>query len=101
VADGHRQIAYWAHLGGALFGFVYYKTHWHLFRLVPERVSFKRMFRSRPKLTIHDPEQRQAELDRKADEILKKISQQGQESLTKQEREFMEQYSRRMQQKYR
>ena len=51
----------------------------------------------RPKLRIHDPEEEARDLSKKVDQILEKISQQGEASLTKQERKTLEEASRRYQ----
>ena len=71
-------------------------------RLMPGRVSFPlKSLGPRPKLRVHDPEEHYRELDRKADEILEKVSQEGESSLTASERRILADYSRRMRQKHR
>ncbi|HEY1188367.1 MAG TPA: rhomboid family intramembrane serine protease [Gemmata sp.] len=98
-------VAYFAHLGGAAFGFLYYQTG----------VRFSTMFRSsdrvraRPKLRIISPppEERaepvgaaveapprpakpaDEQLEAKLDVILEKVSRYGRESLTPEEREIL------------
>lgn len=94
------NVAYTAHLGGAAFGFLFFKTGWYLFRLLPSRISLPRL-KTGPKLRVHDPEKYESDLNEKADKILEKISVSGQESLTPDERRTLEEYSRRMQQKRR
>jgi membrane associated rhomboid family serine protease len=98
----HRvdNVAYTAHLGGAAFGFLFFKTGWYLFRLLPSRISLPRL-KAGPKLRVHDPDKYESELNEKADKILEKISVSGQDSLTADERRTLEEYSRRMQQKRR
>jgi membrane associated rhomboid family serine protease len=100
------QVAYIAHLGGALCGFIYYRTRWHLLSFIPTRgFSLSKMFQRRPKLRVHRPQREVApdedELSRKADAVLEKISLYGQSSLTPEECRILEAYSRRMQQKLR
>jgi hypothetical protein len=94
------NVAYTAHLGGAAFGFLFFKTGWYLARILPSKLSMPSL-KPRPKLRVHDPETQERDLTEEADKILEKISLTGQESLTPQERRTLEQYSRRMQQKRR
>jgi membrane associated rhomboid family serine protease len=90
------DVAHVAHLAGVAFGATYYLTGLNLGRLVPQRFG-SRLFRMRPSLRIHDPQQDARNLSEKVDEILEKISQQGESSLTKQERRTLEEASRRYQ----
>jgi membrane associated rhomboid family serine protease len=89
-------VANVAHLGGVAFGFIYYRAGFNLGRLVPRRLSIG-MFRWRPKLRIHDPEDGGSDLNQQVDRILEKISRQGEASLTKSERRTLEEASRRYQ----
>jgi membrane associated rhomboid family serine protease len=99
------NIAYAAHVGGALFGFLFYKTRFHLLSLIPSQwfsrgVSLSK--RGRPKLRAHVPDDDdEPDLSTEADAILEKISRLGQGSLTPAERQALEAYSRRMQRKLR
>ena len=102
-SDGN--IAFEAHLAGALFAFVYHRLGWNLGRLIP----FRRMPKSpsfnflkrKPKLRVHDPESYYEELDKEADRLLDKVHREGGDSLTDRERQILEDYSRRMRQKHR
>ncbi len=99
-------IDYFAHLGGAFFGFLYYQTGFEFRRL------FARRPRARPKLRVVPPpvdeETREREpvgaqvqaaprpseaadeqLEAKLDAVLEKVSKHGQESLTSEEREIL------------
>jgi hypothetical protein len=96
LADGTDHVAHIAHLGGAAFGAIYFQSGINLGRFVPGRLSGS-MFRFRPKLRIHDPEKDARDLSQKVDQILEKISEQGEASLTKQERRTLEEASRRYQ----
>ena len=58
-------------------------------------------FKRRPKLKIHDPDAKEHELSEQVDRILKKISREGEASLSKKERRVMEQASKRYQKKHR
>jgi membrane associated rhomboid family serine protease len=93
-----ERIAYEAHLAGALFAFIYYKTGWNLGRLIPDGFSLSR-WRSRPKLKIHKPTSGERDLTQEVDRILEKISAQGESSLTSAERRTLEEASRRYQQR--
>ncbi len=90
-------VAHAAHLGGALFGFIYYKTGWTLFSLFPGNVLKRGLGQRRPKLKLHSPEQDDESLSRRVDEILEKISREGEASLSKDERRVLEDASRRYQ----
>jgi membrane associated rhomboid family serine protease len=104
-------IAHWAHLGGAAFGFLYYRTGWNLFRLWPGKLKM-RMPRRGPKLRVHR-EEHEAEdepaddymttrrLQQRVDQLLAKISASGESSLTEEERQFLADASRRYQQRRR
>ncbi len=91
------NIAYSAHLIGALFGLVFYRWRWTLASLLPGRWFAGNPLRRRPRLRLHDPAQDDAELESRVDQILRKIHDQGAESLTKEEKRLLEQASRRAQ----
>jgi len=94
-------VAYTAHLGGAVYGFIYLRTGWNLSRLIPQGFSLKKAIKPRPRLRVHEPEEVEDQIDRQVDEILRKIREEGQDSLTAKERQVLEQASRRYQQKHR
>lgn len=100
VNDG---IAHEAHLAGAAFAFLYYKTGWNLGRWLPSFSfkSLKRRLKPGPKLRIHSPASREQDLTQEVDRILEKISAQGESSLSAAERRTLEEASRRYQQKRR
>jgi membrane associated rhomboid family serine protease len=103
-ATGHHtmqggNVAYTAHLGGALFGFLYFQWGWRLERWMPSGELLARLKPS-PKLRVHDPEDAE-ETERQVDEILKKIQEQGRASLTRRERRLLEEASREYQKKRR
>ena len=100
--DAGDGVAHSAHLAGAAFALIYRQFGLNLGRLMPGRFPFSlRSLGPRPKLRVHDPEDHYRELDRKADEILEKVSQEGESSLTATERRILADYSRRMRQKHR
>ncbi len=92
-------IACTAHLGGAMFGFLYYQWGWRLERLLPGDSFWKRL-KPKPKLRVHDPESAQ-ETEKAVDDILKKIQDHGRDSLTRRERRILEEASREYQKKRR
>jgi membrane associated rhomboid family serine protease len=106
-------VAHWVHLGGAAFGFLYYKTGWSLFRLWPSRWSVGpiRLPRRVPKLRVHqeideeppppDDYLTTGRLQKRVDQLLEKISTSGEGSLTDEERQFLAEASRRYQQQRR
>ena len=106
----HTGVAHAAHLGGLLFGYMYYKNNW---RLLPywNRVSqmaggagSKRSRIKKSNLRVYnedsneepEPRKERAEktkadlrFDDQLDDVLKKISESGQESLTEQEKKIL------------
>ncbi|HVT30517.1 MAG TPA: rhomboid family intramembrane serine protease, partial [Lacipirellulaceae bacterium] len=92
-------IACTAHLGGAMFGFLYYQMHWRLERLIPS-ASFWEHLKPKPKLRVHDPDA-EDDTEKAVDEILKKIQEHGRDSLTRRERRILEEASREYQKKRR
>lgn len=98
-ARGWQGTAFAAHLGGAAFGYLYYRFRWRLSDWIPSGDLWKRV-RPGPKLRVHDPEQADA-AERRMDEILKKINEHGQDSLTWSERRFMQKTSRELQKRRR
>jgi membrane associated rhomboid family serine protease len=95
------QTAVAAHLGGALFGFLYYKNKWRLTRFLPGLRAWKRE-RARPKLKIFREEQpatvpahapAEHEIDEhfeaKLDAVLEKMSLVGKDNLTDHEKEIL------------
>lgn len=94
------NVAYTAHLAGAAYAWVFYKTGWSFDSLTPSRLPSWKSLR-KPKLKLHDPEDFEDTMSQEVDEILKKIQEQGQDSLTAKERRTLERASRRYQQKHR
>jgi membrane associated rhomboid family serine protease len=94
---GNERVANTAHLAGAAFGFLYYRTHWTLFSLWPGH-WFTQTFR-RPKFRVHRGDDRDSrddpQLQQKVDQILSKISREGEASLTADERRTLEEASRK------
>ncbi len=89
-------IAHAAHLAGYLFGFLYERNHWHLSGVF-SRVStskFKLPKRS-AHLKVYTPEDEPGNLEARVDELLQKVHEQGESSLTDAERDLLTEASRR------
>ncbi|MFC1597486.1 rhomboid family intramembrane serine protease [Planctomycetota bacterium] len=101
LGKGGDQIAYTAHLGGAAFAFLYFRSGWKLSGLTAGWSSPGRRKR-RPNLRVHDPDRRarqDQEMKEEVDRILEKISREGEDSLTRRERRTLENASREYQKK--
>jgi membrane associated rhomboid family serine protease len=97
------NVAVTAHLGGAAFAALYYRLGIRLARWLPAGLRLPRLA-PRPKLRVHDPEDAVDEGStdsRDVDDILRKITAQGMDSLTRRERQILEQDSRDKQRKRR
>jgi membrane associated rhomboid family serine protease len=100
-ASGLRggNVAYTAHLGGALFAFIYYRAGWRFTRFLGTNWKMPKLGR-RPSLRVLDPGDEQEEsTEEQVDNILRKIREQGQDSLTRGERRILEEASREYQRK--
>ncbi len=108
VGAGGANVAYAAHLSGAFAGWVFYRWHWTVLDLVPwgyltSRAS--RLRRSGPRLRAYRPEEDDVDsLDEQAMEaevnrLLDKINEHGTDSLTPEERRFLERAARKVRQK--
>lgn len=92
------QTASSCHLGGVLFGFLYFKWHMNLSRWW-DRIAGRVMNRRRNpgRLKVYAPStQPETSLDEQVDAILEKISQHGEASLTARERNILTQASRQL-----
>ncbi len=98
---GYRMtpVAHAAHLAGALFGWIFYRTHFTLFSLLPTHwlSKLRRSPRARMRVVRPDDVPEEESLEAEVDRILAKISQQGTESLTQAEIRTLEAASRRAQ----
>ncbi len=92
------NVAHAAHIAGAIFGVIFVRTGWYLGRLIPSTLPQWMKF-NRPKLRVHserDEPQSQRDVQKRVDEILAKISREGEASLTADERRELEDLSRRI-----
>lgn len=98
-------IAHAAHLGGWIYGYLYFRFGMRLSSRLPDMslAGVKRWFSSRPRLKVHRPDESPhssgeaipAEVEERLDQLLAKIGEQGEASLTAEERRFLEETSRR------
>ncbi len=99
-----KNVAWQAHLAGALCGTLYYLAAQRGFRFSTWGSGrFGKSRRRQPKLTVYDPGEEEVyqDLDAEADRVLAKLHREGEGSLSPQERKVLEAYSRRMRQKHR
>lgn len=103
----YSGVAHSAHIGGMLFGFCYEKWHWNIESLLGNW-KFSNPFKRRPKLRVvrdsdagstSDPEVDEDQLQARLDELLAKISEHGQASLTAAEQAELMQASKYFQKK--
>ncbi|MCC9600688.1 rhomboid family intramembrane serine protease [Stieleria sp. JC731] len=88
--------AFTVHLAGAAFGYLYHAQRWNFSWLDP--TGFRRSLRTsvrQTKLKIHDPDSKLQKEEQEVDQILAKIHESGEESLTRAERRTLERHSRR------
>jgi membrane associated rhomboid family serine protease len=93
---GDSTIAYTAHIGGALFALAYFFSGVRLSRFVPSGLKLPK-FGRRPPLRVHTPGDEEDAKEAAVDDILRKIREHGQDSLTRHERRILEQASREYQ----
>ncbi len=100
-APNGSHIAFAAHLGGALFGYLYFRFHWRVLNWWPSRMSMRPRRLMRPRLRVYrepaesdtqlanehyeDAEQLEAQLDA----VLEKVARYGQASLTTREQQIL------------
>lgn len=98
-SSGYRSgVAYSAHLGGAAFGYAYFRFKWR-FGTLTNWLALDQWGKSlsRPRLKIHrGDDSREQKLDRDADRVLDKLHREGEASLTNKERKILEAYSRQV-----
>jgi rhomboid family protein len=106
IGVGRGNIGYIVHLGGALFGAVYFQSGFRFLEFFAR--SPRKARRARPQLRVVAPQEEDArepvaaavetkprsreggeELEARVDAVLEKVSKHGQESLTPEEREIL------------
>lgn len=102
---GGTRVAYEVHLIGAAYAYLFFRTNWTFGDLLPSFAGLRSKLpfgSGKPRLRIHrESAERFHALDAEADVVLAKLHREGEASLTARERKVLEEYSRRMQQKYR
>ncbi len=90
---GGPNVAHFAHLGGAIFGFVFFKSDWR-------RLSFGRKIKDlryrRQSAKLEKNRQKAEEIMKRVDDILDKINEVGIENISKEDRKFLEEASSRL-----
>jgi membrane associated rhomboid family serine protease len=93
------DVAYMAHLAGAAYGAIYFKTRLTLGSLWPAGWKMPRIGKSSP-LKIHRPPvEEEGSMQERVDRLLDKIYREGEASLSAEERQFLTDASRRYQQR--
>ncbi|MEW6413502.1 MAG: rhomboid family intramembrane serine protease [Candidatus Zixiibacteriota bacterium] len=90
---GGPNTAHFAHLGGALFGLIYFKSSWRW-------LSFGRKIKDlryrRQSAKLEKNRQKAEEIMKRVDDILDKINEVGIENISKEDRKFLEEASSRL-----
>lgn len=89
------NVAHAAHLGGYLFGYLYYAKNWHL-NSAFGGLKMPQLPKRKSHLKVYNPQRDSAEVEARMDEILQKIHDHGEASLTEEERSILSDASRRL-----
>ncbi|MFO1096226.1 MAG: hypothetical protein U0992_23410 [Planctomycetaceae bacterium] len=90
------RVAHSAHFGGMLFALIYQRQNWRVTSLV-DRIKVgdvRRVLKPKTKLRVYEPE-KPANNDERLDELLAKVAEHGESSLTDAERAELVAFSRR------
>jgi hypothetical protein len=87
---GMSTVAHSAHLGGALFGFLYYRYAHRVGRFFTDRAVRAEVRRE------SRPPPRSPDLQNEVDRLLEKISESGIDALSEKEKDFLKDASRRL-----
>lgn len=94
------SIGHAAHLGGAVFGFLYIRSEMNLtgwWNQFAGRKSAAKLKVNRPELKVYNPgAQPEVNISGRMDQILEKITAEGEGSLTERERRFLKQASQHL-----
>lgn len=95
-----NPVAFAAHLGGAAFGFLYYRNHWRVLNIVPNLSGF-RLPKRQPRLRVYredaddgvspvrTPSGPDEHLEAELDAVLAKVARHGKSSLTEREQTIL------------
>jgi membrane associated rhomboid family serine protease len=92
LAGGSRGVANSAHLGGAAFGFLYYRNGWRVTSWLPSfRLRWPRWPRRKAAVRIYKPDEEGPGIisEETVDRLLQKIHEHGEASLTDEERALL------------
>lgn len=94
-------VAHSAHLGGMVFALLYQRRDWRLEPFLTRfRLSdWKRRVRPRSKLRVYQPTTEDVDWERRVDELLQKVAEHGEASLTESERAILVDASQRYKQR--
>jgi membrane associated rhomboid family serine protease len=87
-----NSVAWEAHLAGMAFGAAYFHFKWNFSWLKMGWLAA--LFSSKPKLKVHNPQVKDEALKEQADQILEKIAEHGEGSLSGKERRILNKYSK-------
>lgn len=90
---GGANVAHFAHLGGAVFGFIYFKSNW---RIPSFGRRIKDLRHRRQSAKLEKNRQKAEEIMKRVDDILDKINEVGIENISKEDRKFLEEASSRL-----
>ena len=90
------HVAWQAHMGGAAFGWAAWHFKWTFLSFQGISNWSGKVFKSGPKLRVHDPGAADDKLKLEADRILAKISAEGESSLTRKESRTLKRYSNQL-----
>lgn len=100
--DPRDRVSHSGHVGGILLGILYQRNGWRVLSWFPGSGAFtslRRSFRKQPSLRVHRPAEAEPDFgpdfDRRVDALLDKVAQQGEGSLTVDERNLLMEASRR------
>lgn len=91
ISSSSGGIAYFAHLGGGFFGYLYFKNEWIRLRL--SAFSFSNLKSYRKRKQNENKKAREEDIDKEVDRILDKISKQGLDSLSPREQKLLKRKS--------
>ena len=87
------NTAHFAHLGGALFGLLYFKSDW---RYLSYGRKIKDLRYKRQSAKLEKNRQKAEEIMKRVDDILDKINQVGIDNISKEDRKFLEEASSKL-----
>ncbi len=98
IGDGRKGVAVAVHLGGAAFGYLYYKYQWRILNWWPSRMSMRprrnvrprlRVFRDDEDTALSDQAEPERIFDAEVDRVLAKVAAHGKSSLTERENQVL------------